>query len=53
LIPRTVPAAAAAVRKKHQCFRLINDRQMTVKHRAARWNLDLLHALHLERIRFG
>src|SRR5260370_10786601 len=43
LIPRTVAAAATTVREKNQRFRLSNDRQLAVEHRAAGRNPHFVH----------
>src|SRR5437763_15734530 len=44
LVPRTVSAAPAAVRKQHECDCLSRDTQISLEHRRSRWNLNLTSA---------
>ena len=43
LIPRAVPAAAAAVSEKHKGGRSIGNCQIAIQSRAARCNVNLVH----------
>src|SRR5437870_5588671 len=43
LIPRTMPAASATVREKHQRLRLIDNGQISIKRRATGRNTHFVH----------